>query len=128
LDRAKCLLQETDLPVYRVATQVGFANARMLNRIFSRGEHILPTVFRRNSKLHLPSDGEQAGRQTAASLAAQAIAEHGLDRRYGAIEGSSAAKFVLSKAEKTPRRKPEVSRGSSFADELLRTPQPAPWV
>jgi LacI family transcriptional regulator len=50
LDRAKCLLQETDLPVYRVATEVGFANTRMLNRIFRRGERIPPTVFRRNSK------------------------------------------------------------------------------
>lgn len=50
LDRAKCLLQETDLPVYRVATEVGFANTRMLNRIFRRGERIPPTVFRRNAK------------------------------------------------------------------------------
>jgi transcriptional regulator GlxA family with amidase domain len=50
LDRAKCLLQETDLPVYRVATEVGFANTRMLNRIFRRGERIPPTVYRRNAK------------------------------------------------------------------------------
>jgi LacI family transcriptional regulator len=128
LDRAKCLLQETDLPVCRVATQVGFANARMLNRIFSRGEHILPTVFRRNSKQGLPTKGEQAGQHAAARVAAQGLAEHGLDRRYGSMESSSANEFVSSKAEKTRTAKAEASRGNSFAGEFPRTPQPAPWA
>jgi LacI family transcriptional regulator len=128
LDRAKCLLQETDLPVYRVATEVGFANARMLNRIFSRGEHILPTVFRRNSKQGLPPQGEPAGHRASARLAGQGFAEHRLDHRYGAVEGSAADKFDLSKMEKRARRKPEVLRGSSFAREFPRTPQPAPWA
>jgi transcriptional regulator GlxA family with amidase domain len=48
LDRAKCLLQETALPVYRVATEAGFANTRMFNRIFRLVEGCPPTTFRRH--------------------------------------------------------------------------------
>jgi transcriptional regulator GlxA family with amidase domain len=47
LDRAKCLLKETDLPVCRIATEAGFANPRMLNRIFRRVEGFAPAAFRR---------------------------------------------------------------------------------
>jgi LacI family transcriptional regulator len=50
LDRAKCLLQETDLPVCRIATEAGFANPRMLNRIFRRVEGFPPAAFRRQLK------------------------------------------------------------------------------
>jgi LacI family transcriptional regulator len=48
LDRAKCLLQETALPVYHVASEAGFANVRMLNRIFRRVEGCPPASFRRH--------------------------------------------------------------------------------
>lgn len=48
LDRSKCLLQETVLPLYRVATEAGFANMRMFNRIFRRIEGCTPATFRRN--------------------------------------------------------------------------------
>jgi LacI family transcriptional regulator len=47
LDRARCLLQETALPVCRVATEAGFANTRMFNRVFRRAEGLPPRAFRR---------------------------------------------------------------------------------
>jgi LacI family transcriptional regulator len=50
LDRAKCLLQETALPVSSIASEAGFANIGMLNRIFRRAEGVPPRAFRLRSQ------------------------------------------------------------------------------
>lgn len=47
LDRARRLLQETSLPVCRIATAAGFASPRMFNRIFRHVENLRPSSFRR---------------------------------------------------------------------------------
>jgi len=60
LDRAKRLLQETDLPVCRVATVAGFGNTRMFNRIFRCKENLSPSSFRRQLR-----GDETANRQAA---------------------------------------------------------------
>jgi LacI family transcriptional regulator len=60
LDRAKRLLQETNLPVCRVASEAGFANARMFNRIFRRVENFPPSSYRRKLQ-----EGSTADRQGA---------------------------------------------------------------
>jgi LacI family transcriptional regulator len=61
LDRAKQLLQETRLPVYRVANEAGFASARMLNRTFRRMEGSPPATFRQ----HLKEDAAAEEKNTA---------------------------------------------------------------
>jgi LacI family transcriptional regulator len=48
LDRAKRLLQETNLPASRIATAAGFANTRMFNRVFRSSENLRPLAFRRH--------------------------------------------------------------------------------
>lgn len=50
LDRAKRLLQETQLPVRHVASEAGFASTRMLNRTFRRLEGSPPATFRQHLK------------------------------------------------------------------------------
>jgi len=47
LERAKCLLQETPLPIHRVATEAGFSNTRMFNRVFRGSEGCPPARYRR---------------------------------------------------------------------------------
>ena len=58
LDRAKCLLQETTLPVYRVAAEAGFANTRMFNRNFRRVEGCPPKIFRQHLTEGMTAHGQ----------------------------------------------------------------------
>ena len=60
LERAKRLLQETELPIHRVAREAGFGSARMLNRSLQSAEGCSPATFR----LQLQKEGtgkEQGG-------------------------------------------------------------------
>jgi LacI family transcriptional regulator len=57
LDCARRLLQETDLPMYRVAMEAGFSSTRMLNRILRRVEGCSPGAYR----LHLNRGRGQGG-------------------------------------------------------------------
>lgn len=62
LDRAKRLLQETTLPLCRVATAAGFANPRIFNRTLRRVESFRPSSFRRQLQ-----EGVTANRQAGSA-------------------------------------------------------------
>lgn len=47
IDRAKQLLQTTQLPIQRVADEVGFANAYYFTRVFTRETGLSPRSYRR---------------------------------------------------------------------------------
>jgi transcriptional regulator GlxA family with amidase domain len=50
LARAKTLLETTDLPLARVANQVGFQAAAYLNQFFRRETGITPATYRRQKR------------------------------------------------------------------------------
>jgi AraC family transcriptional regulator len=50
VERARCLLSETDIPVVTVAFACGFANQEHLTRIFKRSCGIAPAAYRRTRR------------------------------------------------------------------------------
>ena len=66
LDRAKRLLRETDLPVYRVASESGFGSIKAFNRAFRLAERRSPGAFRLYSSQGVAAD-QSAERTVVAS-------------------------------------------------------------
>ncbi len=50
LHQAKQLLQHTDLPIFRIAQDVGFARASSLIRLFQQRDRLTPQQYRQNSR------------------------------------------------------------------------------
>jgi AraC-like DNA-binding protein len=50
LNRAKTLLADTDLPVFRVAKDVGFPDPAYFTRVFTKYTGVAPTAFRRQQQ------------------------------------------------------------------------------
>lgn len=48
MDRAKKLLQETDLKIYEICEMVGYMDVNHFNRVFERREGIKPSNYRKN--------------------------------------------------------------------------------
>ncbi|MGO2084021.1 response regulator transcription factor [Vagococcus sp.] len=47
IQSAKALLKETNLPIYRIASDLGFADANYFSRVFVKYEGDTPTVYRK---------------------------------------------------------------------------------
>ena len=50
MERAKKLLEETDLRSYEIAFQVGYDNPSYFSRIFKKYEQMTPNEYRENRK------------------------------------------------------------------------------
>ena len=61
LERAQRLLRETNLPVYRVATESGFGSVKAFSRAFHLAEACSPAGFRRNSREAAAADQSAHG-------------------------------------------------------------------
>ena len=61
LERAQRLLRETNLPVYRVATESGFGSVKAFNRAFHLAETCSPAAFRHYSSKAAAADPSAKG-------------------------------------------------------------------
>ena len=50
VERVKRLLDQTDLPMKRVAATVGFSSAQRMTKVFHRSEGVSPTAYRRRQR------------------------------------------------------------------------------